>query len=635
MDGIVLKMPKTESDSLNGINDSGIETYKNIPMLSLTKEELQNSCDAWLKNGKPVEVHFSDFYMDINDIPSGDKLLEVYKQQRDFWDDYMTNDKKVVEFFDNGISLLEKGKIRVLRISDYNTTGLKGIDGKSSPWNNLVKNRYVSDKPGYAGGSFGIGKDAAFACSELRTVFYNTLNDDNDKAFQGTIRLPSYVYNNENYTGDGFFSKDDGNPKTNNAIRENISLEPGYIRNSTGMDKYIFGFGEELEKDNLKKELIVSSINNYLYAFYTGRLIVKFDDVLVDKDHLEDLFIQYHDEIDKVTRDYYDVLKEPDRTETVTVFDKDDVKIFVKLGNNYSRRAAVLRQTGMKVFDKDHISGRIDFSAVVVLDGDNVNEYFKKLENAEHTQWSDYRSSSREEASKKQNIFFSRLKEIIGELHIEDYETRIDSEGTSEYLPFAYVTGKKSNSVDTLSNEIKEKKKKPKKKRKKPETTFDEDELSFEKDEAGNIIEDTINVRKGKNVNPGPPNPNPDPGPTPDPDIDGIETTLSISNKFIAKKEIPNNKFNFALTKNSDEFMFAFIPKEDISNCYLEVKISGEQNAYDTSIVNAKMDGIDAEINGSKVYLGSLNANIKHSVLFNLSDKGEYSLEVSIYESKD
>lgn len=634
MDGIVLKMPKTESDGLNGINDSGIETYKNIPMLSLTKEELQNSCDAALKNGQPVVVEFSDFYLDINDIPSGHQLLEVFKQQRDFWDDYMTNDKKVVEFFDNGIELLSRGKIRVLRVSDSNTTGLKGIDGKSSPWNNLVKNRYVSDKPGYAGGSFGIGKDAAFACSELRTVFYNTLNEDNDKAFQGTVRLPSYEYDGNNYTGDGFFSKDDGTT-ANNAVRENHSLEPGYQRHTSGMDKYIFGFGESMSEEKLKEELIISSINNYLYAFYTGKLVVKYGEVIVDKAHLDDLFEQYNNKIDELTVEYYDTLKNPDRTEAVTVFEKNDVRLFVKLNNNYLRRAAVLRQTGMKVFDKGNISGRIGFSAVVVLDGDKVNEYFKKLENAEHTQWSDFRSSNKEEAEKYQKIFFGRLREIVGELHIEDYETRLDSEGTSEYLPYAYVTGKKSNTTETLSNEIKDKKKKPKKRKKKPETSFEEEEIHYEEDDAGNIIEETIEVRHGHHINPDPPNPNPVPGPDPEPDPNGIENVLNISEKFKAIKEIPNNNFRFALIRKDGEFAFTLIPKEDINNCFLEVMLSGEQNAYDTSIIKAEFDGINAEINNNKVHLGLLKKNERHTVSFTLSDKGDYSLEVKVYESKN
>ena len=633
MEDIILKMPKTESDGLNGINDSGIETYKNIPMLSLTKEELQNSCDAALKNGKPVVVEFSDFHLKIDDIPSGKLLLDVYKRQRDFWDDYLKNDKKAVEFFDNGIRILEKGDIRVLRISDFNTTGLKDIDGKSSSWNNLVKNRFVSDKPGYAGGSFGIGKDAAFACSELRTVFYNTLNEDNDKAFQGTVRLPSYSYNNENYTGDGFFSKNDGT-KANDAVRKNISLEPGYKRSEPGMDKYIFGFGESFSEEQLKEELIVSSIDNYLYAFYTEKLVVKCGNTTVDKAHLDDLFSQYHDKFNTLTIEYYETLKNPDRTDTVEVFDKNDVKIFVKLDNNYSRRAAVLRQTGMKVFDKGNISGRIGFSAVVILDGDRINEYFKKLENAEHTQWSDFRSSDKSEAEKYQKKFFGRLKDIVNELHNEDYESKLDSEGTSEYLPYAYVTGKSGNKTEGLSNNVVEKKKKPKKKKKKPETAFTQEEFHYEVDEAGNIIEETVEVRRGKDPEPGPPHPNPIPGPEPNPDPNGQETRVKESDKFTAKKEVPNSNFTFALNKKGEEFSFVLIPKENIKECFMEIMLSGEQNAYSTSVTKAEFDDAPAQIRNNKIYFGPLKKDERHRATFSLSDKGEYSLEVKVYESK-
>ena len=142
MNNIILKMPITESDSNTGINDGGIETYKNKPMLSLTKEELQNSTDGAQRiNDKPkqVVVEFNDYYIDTKQIPSYDKLLEVYEKERDYWDDFLENDKKAVEFFDNGIQLLKKDKIRVLRISDFNTTGLLGVHGKSTPWRNLVK----------------------------------------------------------------------------------------------------------------------------------------------------------------------------------------------------------------------------------------------------------------------------------------------------------------------------------------------------------------------------------------------------------------------------------------------------------------------------------------------------------------
>ena len=70
-----LYMPKTERTGIDGINDGNIETYKNNPMLSLTKEELQNSTDNAGKNEdgtyKKVIVEFSDFLLnprtDLND----------------------------------------------------------------------------------------------------------------------------------------------------------------------------------------------------------------------------------------------------------------------------------------------------------------------------------------------------------------------------------------------------------------------------------------------------------------------------------------------------------------------------------------------------------------------------------------
>lgn len=629
IDKIILKMPTTESDGLDGINDSGIETYKNVPMLSLTKEELQNSCDAGKRNGKPVTVELSDFEISIEDVPNGDRLLEVYEHQRNFWDDYMENDKKVVEFFDNGIQLLKSGKIRVLRISDHNTTGLKGIEGKSSPWNNLVKNRFVSDKPGSAGGSFGIGKDAAFACSELRTVFYSTFNDDYEKAFQGVVRLPSYTYDEKHFTGDGYFSLDDGT-KNNNPLRDCLSLEPGYVRNDFGMDKYILGFGQGLTKEEIRDELIISSIDNYLYAFYTGNLVVKYGDTIVDKEHLEDIFATYKDRINKLTQEYYETLKNPDKTEEVRVFEERDVRIFVKMDNDYSRRVAVLRQTGMKVFDKDRISGRIGFSSVVVLVGNKVNEYFKKLENAEHTQWSDYRSASREEANKKQNIFFGRLREIINELHIEDYDQRIDSEGTNEYLPFTYITGKK-NKTEGLSNEIKEKKRKPKKKKKNPEVIFVEDEIHFEVDDLGNIIEDTIDVRKGVSNHGGGPNPNP--GRDNNPSDDGIPTNTKQSDKFTARKQIPSNNLTFSLKQTDGVYSFNIISKESIKKGFIEVNLSGEQDVVKTKVLEAKVDGVLTEVNNNKIFIGSIEENKRHTISFELVDKGNYALEVNVYES--
>lgn len=644
MDNIILKMPVTESDSNTGINDGGIETYKNKPMLSLTKEELQNSTDgAQRPNDIPVRVtvEFNDYYLPKEDIPSYDELFEVYKKERTYWDSYLENDKKAVKFFDNGINLLKKDKIRVLRISDFNTTGLTGIHGKSTPWKNLVKNRFVSDKNSYSGGSFGIGKDAAFACSELRTIFYNTYNIENEKAFQGAVKLPSFQDKDINYDGFGFFSLDDGTKKSD-PILDCISLDPTFKRIEYGMDKYIIGFNDEMPSDELKKQIIVSSINNFLYAFYTDKLIVKYGDVIVDKEHLDNLFEQYDDEIDKLTKEYYETLKNPDSTIFRTVFEENDVKIFVKMNQNYNRRAAVVRQSGMKVFDKGNINGHVGFSSVIVLTGDEVNAYFKKLENAEHTDWSEFRGN-KEEARKYWDIFFGALRDEVINLNQEDYGDSMDSDGLNEYLPMAYISGNK-NKTESLSNEIKEKKAKAKKNKKKPTIDFDSQEIHFEIDERGDVIEDTIGIKPGSDdtpfpVPPGPTPPGPEPGPRPwinviddDSDIAVIEVADS---KFTSQREIPNNNLKVALGCEDDSYTFKVISKEDFNNGFIEIHISGEQTIIKTQIKNAKIDGVDTDYAQNKIYIGNIKQGEMHTISFELSDKGVWGLEVSVHEGKN
>src|SRR5205823_1637122 len=80
-----------------------------------------------------------------------------------------------------------------LRIGDYNTTGVLGSDTeRSKNWYNLIRCAGSSSKGGGEGGSFGIGKNAPFAASLLRTVLYSTFNADDENVFQGVATLVSH-----------------------------------------------------------------------------------------------------------------------------------------------------------------------------------------------------------------------------------------------------------------------------------------------------------------------------------------------------------------------------------------------------------------------------------------------------------
>ena len=636
---IELKMPKTESDGDNGINDGNIETYKNKPMMSLTKEELQNSSDGALVNSngekEQVIVEFHDFLIETKDIPDVLRLSEVYKEEWEYWNEVLLNDKKAIGFLNKARNLLKKDKIRCLRISDFNTTGLTGVTRTSSPWRNLVKNRGVSDKPSYATGSFGIGKDAAFACSELRTVFYNTINTDlqDNCAFQGVLKLPSYKKNGDNYVGDGFFSKK-SEDKTTNPLMQSISLDPTYTRNSTGMDKYIIGFPEDLSDEELKSQLIASSINNFLYAFWADKLVVKYDDIIVDHDHLDEIFEKYDSEIEKLTKEYYETLKNPDEMSSVSILEENDVQIYVKLMQNAGRRAAITRQSGMKVFDKARIHSRIEFSAVVVLAGDKVNGFFKKLENPEHTGWSLDRADVKSEVSARQKAIFDRIKEMITELHQADYDTSIDADGVSEYLPLTYITGRKKK-VEGLSNEVEKKEKAKRKKKKIKPQVVEQDEIHYEEDEQGNIIESSIEIV--------PPKSNGHNGGGGTHTGDGTDKigggdkekqfNESETGDFISKKIIPSSNFKFMLLNDNDNYKLKVVNDTEIKKGFAEILISGETSADVIPLKFAKVDGNNAVIKNNKILFDGLAAKSKHDIEFGFIRPGDWAIEVKIHEN--
>lgn len=642
MEDLILKTPTKDSDSIEGLNDGNIETYKNTPLLSLTKEELQNSTDQAKRdeNGNPqkVKVEFKDFFLTHDCFPEYEKTKDIYSKERVFWNDYLENDKKAVRFFENAINLLNEDTIRCLRISDSNTTGLNGIHKNgSSPWNNLVKNKGVSDKPGYSGGSFGIGKDAAFACSQLRLVFYNTINEDGDSGFQGCMKVPNYIVDDKTFTGNNFYCR---NTNDNKAlpIEKSISLDPSYARKEVGMDKFIIGFDKSIGKENLKRDIIVSSINNFLVAFFMDTLEVKFDDAVVSQEKLDDIFNEYKDFLnDNLSIQNLETLRNPDDIIKLSMFEDEDIWIYVKLDPNYSRRASIVRQNGMKVFDRGYISARIGFNAVVYLKKNEVNKYFKSLENQEHNRWANERSDDPAMAQRRQDIIFDALRDKIKELNGAMNEESVDSDGLGEYLPYAYITGKK-NKVESLTNEVEDVVKKVKPRPKKNPPVNIPEEVNYIVDDNGNLVA----VPEHHGTNPTPPGPGPIP-PIPNDFVinnegDGIQVSeTDKKGDFISKKEIPSKYLKMRLFKNENNYSLKVKSEENYKKGYFELFISGEDPSanLDAILSSATINDEQAVIKDNKILFTNLDENEMYNIKFNLNLPGEWALEVKAHESKN
>lgn len=244
--------PSSNYGTIKGISEAGIETFRGNLFQSLAKEICQNSLDARVNMDKPVKLEFMLTSVPKCEIDGFGELYKAMALCKDYWKDNI----KAFRFFSEAVKTCENEFLRVLRISDFNTTGLTGSNEyKSSPWQNLVKSSGVSDKNGISGGSYGIGKSAPFACSDLRTVYYSTLDNEGVQAYQGVANLASFKLEDKLFKeggvtqGTGYY----GDKKTNAAVHTQFPMG-GFIREESGTDIYILGFIKSEEwKDDIVK----------------------------------------------------------------------------------------------------------------------------------------------------------------------------------------------------------------------------------------------------------------------------------------------------------------------------------------------------------------------------------------------
>lgn len=425
--------PSNNYGQIFGIADSGVETFKGTPIKSLAREICQNSLDASLENGKPTRIEFKAFSIEPHKIPDYDGLEDALERAEYFWS--QQNSTKSKEFFKQALHVIHQPTITCLRISDFNTTGLVGSHEEyNSPWCNLTKSSGVCDKHGSSGGSFGIGKFAPFACSDLRTVFYSTSDKDGICASQGVSRLTSFKNKkNEITQGTGYY----GDVKNSPMYRQ-FSLDPAYFRNADdfGTDTFILGFNGD---SGWQHQMVASILDGYLYAIYNGTLVVDVDGIIVNKDSLADLMISHKDYFNEYADEYYQTLIDEDLSRTFTkeltegpeISGKLTLKLMIK--PSFSRRVAMIRQTGMKIKDKGNINGLIPFAGTLFIEGVSINSYLRSLENPQHLEWEIERADNKSEAKRLLTSLTRFIKSSLDEMKNDESEESLDPT-VGEYL---------------------------------------------------------------------------------------------------------------------------------------------------------------------------------------------------------
>ena len=640
---MILKTYKTESPIRTGYNDSGILSFgeDNGKTDAMIREEIQNSLDARYSEGtdKITTVEFAIFDMKTQNIPCYNDFTKEIEKCYNSWKDRVSKENAGLKAINKIKEILEKETTKIMRISDYNDSGLYGTNRSNTPFDNLVKARGVSDKIAGTGGSYGLGKDAAFSMSEYRTVFYSSVTKEDEPYTIGVAKLPGYEYDGNNYTGDLFFSDKNGDPTAFQVFQQ------GYTRNISqcGLDKYIFGINDDVEND-FGEKLISSVIKNFLYSVISGKLIVKYKDITISKETLEDYIEKYKEIIEPIALEQYNAIINPTFKTSITLFETDDVQIYFKEENDMtSRKIGVYRLNGMKIFDRGRFSTGINFSGAVILQGKKVNDFFKQFENPEHNKWLKESMDKVKDANKMQLQLFRPIYNKIDEIKQAQYNENLVLDGIEDYLPLYFFDKKKSNSkkCDTLSNKIvSDKKKKTKKtKNKKLANTLD----TFKTKDGKTIEAEVIELPTKK--------------------IDGKVTdgkysvTIYDTDKEPEIKEMTKEEYNLfkgeksiekertkAWREVSDEdieintfcedgIYHLFIePNKNIKEGYIEIKLVGETGSFDTKINSATIEEKDVLSSDSKIKIENLKKATTTCIDFTLEEEERFTIEVYIYE---
>lgn len=373
--------PLSSNSQTKGLKDSGIETFKGQLLSSLSREIIQNSLDAKKNEEKHVIVEFNYFYLPTHLFPDLDGFKNNIEES--IRESDSLNDKTTLNFFMSAKKILSQAYIPFVRISDFNTYGLLGSKKRShNNWHNLVMSSGVSDKNAQAGGSFGIGKNATFACSHLHTVFYSTLDSENNEAFEGVANLISVTKPELNdYTqGIGYFA---ANSK-HQPLPNQASFDTGFKRENSGTDIYIPGVKFEIEE--FKEGIISGVLNNFLYAIFTETLIVKVNNMLLSRETLHEQVYLNKLILDKETVELLEVLTDSS-VKIYNDFKSSEATLYLMEDPDGSRKITAIRKPWMKITLFDGFSKSVDFKGAFIIHGEKTNKLLRLMENPQHDKW--------------------------------------------------------------------------------------------------------------------------------------------------------------------------------------------------------------------------------------------------------
>ncbi|KGE02602.1 hypothetical protein HRUBRA_02867 [Pseudohaliea rubra DSM 19751] len=325
-------------------------------------------------------------------------------------------------------------KIPVLRISDYNTTGLTGsesLTSEESPLSRLTRGKGGSQDD-ERGGSFGIGSAVGPMASDLCTVIYISIAEDTGESVMGAYtRLATHTLDGESYRAEGHFTRltreDDFE-----YVRPAPTIGPFSPRTEPGTDIYVLGY-RMADRDPELERVRDAMIDNFMAAIFQGKLIVEGcapgNDWTLDSSTLRG-FTTGRPE----AHAFYEALMDPEPAEK-EIPHVGKVRLFVNIDDRLEKKlhTITMRTPLMKIDTFRHNSISAKYAAVLICDSHEGNKYLRQLEPPQHHIWDPARDPKYGSSVINQLKKFTR--EALKERIVTDVGDEVTIDGLSRFLP--------------------------------------------------------------------------------------------------------------------------------------------------------------------------------------------------------
>ena len=640
------RFPCSGHGDRKGLTDGDSETFKKSPFSAFAREILQNSIDARFSDEEPTKVCFDVFEIEASKIPDLQGLKDAMKNCLDFWNyksDYVKKCKEI-------LGILEQPTIKCLRVSDFNTTGLVGVETENAQDNKflaLAKGTGVSEKTKtVSGGSKGLGKNAAFLMSSLNVVVYSTKArmdcNGNEGTYDGYIGVADFisgyydpvgVENRDWTTGKGFFS----GSELNSAILEPFSLDSKFVRGPEdfGTDVFILGFKD---MDGWEKDVINSILDSFMAAIVRGQLIVDVNGTKIDRDTVQSLvydedLIAKNQQANVVSQ--YLLLKGGDNVKVFDIeTDYGSAPLYIlPFSVNDERwathKCAMIRTPLMKIRDEP-LGSSFRASAMCVIEDGPLGKILRSIENPQHIDWEPKRMDDRASQKEMSNLLVSirdQIKEHVIECLQSGDEVALDPTGAGDYLPDTEVGESSGNQGDGEGAEEKITVSKPKE-----NITFD-DRVTKSSDydngltpDIGSVIEDEegdVSFPDGEN----------------DGDMGDSRPGSNVGGKGDGDSEIFHRATISGIRpkvictdKEAGKLKIIFVAPSDHDDCYLNISMLDDIGApVHVSVLSMKCNGSPIFCDDNTEYGPfSIRTNQKITLEVETDVKGFFGSEVKI-----